>query len=171
MSRETCSAIRALKTNRFDIVPRDLIRIVEDSPPLANYCRSLTAQTGGVQTHLFELSVVDSGLGFAAAWTGRRLVELSDAEEERAVRVCFGRGTTKAGNRFGDGLPHVLRMLRKELGFLRLRTGHISLYADYSRPEQQPEAPKLQRFRPDRDELAPVAGSLLTLVIPLSRRV
>jgi hypothetical protein len=163
-------SIRALKTNRFGIVPADLMRIVEDSPPLAKYCASLTAQAGGVQTHLFELSVLDSGPGFAAAWTGRPLDELSDAEEECAVRECFGRGSTKGGSRFGEGLPHVLRMLRRERGFLRLRTGRISLFADYSHPEEPLEAPALQRFRPERDELAPVAGSLLTLIIPLRRR-
>jgi hypothetical protein len=168
------TSIRALKTNHFGIVPAELLRIVEDVPPIASYCRSLTAQAGGVQTHLFELSVFDSGPGFAATWTGRSLEELSDAEEECAVRHCFGRGSTKRGkgeSRFGEGLPHVMRMLQKERGFLRLRTGRISLFADYSRPNQPTEASALQRFRPDGDEFARVAGSLLTLMVPMSRRV
>jgi hypothetical protein len=169
------TSIRALKTNHIGIIPGELVRLVEDSAPIANYCRSLTAQAGGVQTHLFELSILDSGPGFAATWTGKPLENLSDTEEERAVRDCFGRGSTKRGStkgesRFGEGLPHVMRMLRKERGFLRLRTGRISLFADYSRPDQPAEASALQRFRPDGNKLARVAGSLLTLIIPMSRR-
>lgn len=164
------TSIRALKTNHFGIVPADIVRIVGDTLPLANYCRSLTAGAGGVQTHLFELSILDSGSGFAATWTGKPLNALSDAEEEKAVRECFGRTSTKGGSRFGEGLPHVLRILRRARGFLRLRTGRLSLFADYSSPEQTAEGSAIQRFRPDGDALAPVAGSLLTILIPMSRR-
>src|SRR3546814_12046094 len=83
------------------------------------------------QIHLFELSILDSGPGFASTWTKTSLAQLSDNEEETAVRACFGTGSAKGQDRFGEGLPHVLRVLRRQGGFLRLRTGGQSFYLDW----------------------------------------
>ena len=162
-------SVRAIRTNHFSIMPDDLQRMVQEYGPLADYCSSLVPPEGGLQTRFFELSVLDSGPGFACSWTKRPLEELTDNEEEAATRECFERGSAKGQNRFGEGLPHVLRLLAKERGFLRLRTGRITLFADYSNPVPQAETGLLRRFVPDGDSAAPVAGSLLSLIIPLRR--
>jgi hypothetical protein len=93
-------------------------------------------------------------------------------EEEHAVRQCFGSGTSKNHDRFGQGLLHVTRVLRAEGGFLRLRTGRLSLYVDYSAQDAGADASHaLRRWLPeDGEPLAPVAGSLLTVMLPMKRR-
>lgn len=163
-------SIRAIKTNHHAITPEGMQRIVEEFEPLANYCDTLAPPEGGHQTHLFELSVLDSGPGFASTWTGLPIEELSLEQEETAVRECFGRGSAKGESRFGEGLPHVLRLLKRQQGFLRLRTGRLSLYADFSELGDADNAGLLRRYHAgDTPELAPVSGSLLTILIPMRR--
>ncbi len=163
------TSIRAIKTNRVDIEPGVLVRILEDFPPLAEYCQSLSPD-GGVQTHFFELSVIDSGPGFASTWTNKPLNNLSYEEEEQAVRQCFGHGSAKQRDRFGEGLPHVLRILEQEKGFLKLRTGRLSFYINYAKSNTKKNSDLLQLYTPKGDKLAPVSGSLLTIILPLRGR-
>ncbi|HAT2491894.1 TPA: hypothetical protein I8220_004511 [Aeromonas hydrophila] len=162
-------SIRAIKTVHHAIKPETLAQIVADYPPLAHYCRSLEPAEDAAQTHLFELSILDSGPGFAVSRAGKTLVELSSEEEEAAVRDCFTTFSAKGGSRFGQGLPHVLRVLRQERGFLRLRTGRLSIHADFSDTNEGEGPEALQVFRPEGGVLAPVAGSLLTVLLPLRR--
>ena len=162
-------SIRAIKTVHHAVVPDRLVQIVADYPPLANYCQSLEAAEGAAQTHLFELSVLDSGPGFAVSRTGRRLADIAPDEEEAAVRDCFTTFSAKGGLRFGQGLPHVLRVLRHERGFLRLRTGRLSMHADFSVGDAGEGPAALQVFRSADGPPAPVAGSLLTVLLPLRR--
>lgn len=163
------TSIRAIKTLHHAIKPGKLVQIVADYPPLAHYCRSLEAAEGASQTHLFELSILDSGPGFAVSKARRTLAELDLAEEEAAVRDCFTTFSSKGGSRFGQGLPHVLRVLRQERGFLRLRTGRLSIHADFSDANAGEDPETLQVFHPTDGCLAPVAGSLLTILLPLRR--
>ncbi|HZV06027.1 MAG TPA: hypothetical protein VE999_13195 [Gemmataceae bacterium] len=153
-------SIRALKTTHLGLTPADLLHMVEEFEPLARYCQTLRPPQGATQVHLFELSVLDSGPGFATTWTGRSLDLLSEDEEELAVRECFGRGSAKGQDRFGEGLPHVIRVLRRQQGFLRLRTGRLSFFADFSSAGRAVEGSQvLQRWRnADLSPLAPVAG-------------
>lgn len=164
-------SIRALKTTHLGVTPADLLRMVEEFEPLARYCETLRPAQGAMQVHLFELSVLDSGPGFAATWTGRPLEHLSEDEEELAVRECFGRGSAKGQDRFGEGLPHVIRVLRRQRGFLRLRTGRLSFFADFTGTGGPVEGSQiLQRWHnADSAPLATVAGSLLTIIVPLRR--
>lgn len=162
-------SIRAIKTVHHAIEPERLVQIVADYPPLAHYCQSLEPAEGAVQTHLFELSILDSGPGFAVSRTGRGLLEIDLEEEEAAVRDCFTTFSAKGGSRFGQGLPHVLRVLREERGFLRLRTGRLSIHADFSDGNAEDGPAALRVFRPENEPLAPVAGSLLTVLLPLRR--
>ncbi|MFC3227053.1 hypothetical protein ACFOGJ_07425 [Marinibaculum pumilum] len=162
-------SIRAIKTNHHAIEPEKMARIVGEYKPLAKYCNTLTVPKGAIYTHLFELSILDSGPGFAVTWTGRSLKELSLDDEEAAVKACFGRGSAKGRSRFGEGLPHVMRLLGSQKGFLRLRTGRMSFYIDFSEEEQAAEVALRRHEQADLDFLAPVAGSLLTILIPIRR--
>ena len=162
-------SIRAIKTNHHAMAPDQLARIVGEYAPLANYCDALSVPQGAVYTHLFELSVLDSGPGFAATWTGSALQELSIVEEESAVRACFGRGSAKGQSRFGEGLPHVLRLLRRQKGFLRLRTGRLSFFIDFSDAAHAADGALRRYEQADLAALSPVAGSLLTILIPMQR--
>jgi hypothetical protein len=164
-------SIRAIKTNHHALLPGNLDSIVGDFPPLAGYCSSLVPPTGGAQVQLFELSVLDSGPGFAATWRKRSYEDMDLTEEEEATRACFGRGSAKGQGRFGEGLPHVLRLLRLQQGFLRLRTGRLSFFIDFSRDIQEgTEAEALERFElQSGPNIALAAGSLLSILIPMRR--
>lgn len=163
-------SIRAVKTNHHAIEPGALGRVVEGFEPLATYCGSLRPPQAAAQIHLFELSILDSGPGFAVTWTGLPLDQLSHDEEERAVRACFGRGSAKRQSHFGEGLPHVLRLLNRQGGFLRLRTGRLSFYIDFSAQDTADGTAELCRHAADdAAALAPASGSLLTLLIPMRR--
>ncbi|GGF50510.1 hypothetical protein GCM10011611_66220 [Aliidongia dinghuensis] len=163
-------SIRAVKTKHHAMSPEGLARIVEGFRPLADYCRSLVPPEGNAQTHFFELSILDSGPGFAVTWLSKPLEHITLDQEEDAVRACFGRGSSKTDSHFGEGLPHVIRLLRRQRGFLRLRTGRLSLYADFSTPTETENEVWLQRYDPpDQHALAPVSGSLLTVLLPMRR--
>lgn len=162
-------SIRAIKTNHHAMVPEQMAQVVGGYSPLAEYCSKLPVHEGAAYTHLFELSVLDSGPGFASTWTRKPVEALSIDDEERAVIRCFGEGSAKRSDRFGQGLPHVLRLLSAKSGFLRLRTGRLSFYIDFSRRDHaSPEA--LRRFNPTGSpDLASVSGSLLTVLLPMRR--
>lgn len=165
-------SIRLIKTNHWSLSPASLGEIASEFHPLSRYVTSLTPPAGAAHAHLFELSVMDSGPGFACSWTGQPLESMTLAEEERAVRQCFSDGTSKTHDRFGQGLLHVTRVLRAERGFLRLRTGRLSMYVDYSDAAADSDSvTELRNWLPENGEaLAPVAGSLLTVMLPMRRR-
>ncbi len=165
-------SIRAIKTNHHALLPERLESIVGEFPPLAGYCASLTAPAGAAQVQLFELSVLDSGPGFAATWSRRSYEQMDLAEEEVATRACFGRGSAKGQDRFGEGLPHVLRLLRRQKGFLRLRSGRLSFFIDFSKDVLSgSDSEALERFDwPGGQKMARAAGSLLSILIPLRRQ-
>ena len=162
-------SVRALSARHHAATPEIFSRIVGEFAPLQAYCETLEHPADAAHAHLFELSVMDAGPGFAVSWTGRDLGSLTLDEEERAVRECFGTGSVKGSDQFGQGLPHVLRMLQRQGGFLRLRTGRHSFFVDYStRTSLDGEA--LQRHDPVAGRAwAAVAGSLITILIPMRR--
>jgi len=164
-------SIRAIKTAHLSPAADDLERIVGDFEPLATYCAGLRPRPGGNQVHLFEFSILDSGPGFAQSWTKRPLADLNAEEEETAVKECFGQGSAKPYRHAGQGLPHVIRLLRKEGGFLRLRTGRLSLFADFSQPADLEDADvRLEKWNPpDGGPLTAAAGTLITILIPMRR--
>lgn len=162
-------SIRALSAKHHSGSPDDFARITQGFEPLQAYCRSLEPPPEASQAHLFELSVIDAGPGFASSWTHKPTDTLTLGEEEQAVRDCFGGGSTKRAERFGQGLPHVLRLLERQKGFLRLRTGRMSFFVDFT-SENPIDGHALQRHDPPEGEGWPlVVGSLLTLLIPMRR--
>jgi hypothetical protein len=164
-------SIRAIKTSHLSPATDDLERIVGDFEPLVRYCAGLRPPPGGRQLHLFEFSILDSGHGFAQSWTKRPLTDLNAEEEETAVKECFGQGSAKPYRHAGQGLPHVIRLLRQERGFLRLRTGRLSLFADFSQQVGLEDADaRLEKWNaPDGVPLATAAGTLITILIPMRR--
>ncbi|MNH76580.1 hypothetical protein D3C73_288550 [compost metagenome] len=162
-------SVRVLSAKHHSSSPDDFDRITQGFGPLQSYCRSLEPPSGGTHAHLFELSVIDAGPGFASSWTRTSTETLTLKEEEKAVRDCFGVGSTKGAERFGQGLPHVLRLLERQKGFLRLRTGRLSFFVDFA-SENPMDGRSLQRHDPpDGQGWSLVAGSLLTLLVPMRR--
>lgn len=75
---------------------------------------------------ILNISVVDSGPGFARRWTSKPISELTLEEEIEAIEACFTKNRTTSNNHAsGSGLAHVMRDIKKLKGLLTLRTGRI----------------------------------------------
>jgi hypothetical protein len=131
---------------------------------------------------LLELSIFDSGPGFAATFLKDRFKNASTQEQFDAVLGCFqtGKSSTSDESR-GYGLWKVLRDLRAMKGLIRVRTNKVNVYRDFARYEDM-------WIKKDNDIVAPeerlldwkrgltskidegypdVQGSYLSVLIPL----
>jgi hypothetical protein len=161
-------SFRLFQAATISVDPESLIGTSKEFPPLADYFRDFGAAKGGHQARFFVLSVLDSGPGFASTWTGKPLEGLTLEAELQATIDCFSKGSRKGQDRFGQGLPLLRTVLKRRRGFLRLRTGRQSLYyrAADDNDTISGSIPLLSSRTEADPELAPVAGTLLTLILP-----
>lgn len=161
-------SVRGIHARRQSISRTGLARMVEASRPLADYCDRLYPRENRRDIQLLEISVFDAGPGYAAHWLGRPLADIDRDEELAAIRTCFGKhASRKTNSAAGMGLCTVVDILRRRGGFLRLRTGRHSLFADLvgERDLAYGEPPDLRPWQEHR--LAPASGTLFTFLLPL----
>lgn len=167
------SSCRGFQLRVLEAADRPLIDAAAGYEPLARYIDQLP-QLEQAHRQLLEISVFDSGPGFAQQMTKTPLEGISVAREREAVEYCFEKGaTTKSHTRYGQGLPQVISLLRERHGFLRLRTGRLSLSRDLSleRGWDRQRIPQFESWAPaNRDSLAPAQGACLTVLMPLQGR-
>jgi hypothetical protein len=93
-------------------------------------------QPGARNAQYLDISVFDSGSGLAQTWLGRKgrltdgiLIDGVSLEEEfEAVLDCLRKGgTTKSGNASGNGLYRIMEVVRHAGGFIRIRSGRLSV--------------------------------------------
>jgi hypothetical protein len=139
--------------------------------PLRDYVGQLKEKFG--RASIFEISIFDAGSGLARHWRRQELnISTSLADEYEAIQNCLEKHSTTTGDsRRGFGLHDVMRTVEKADGFLRVRTGRLSLYRNFFAG-----APKLdiRTYLWDWNNKAPkyslqsdVAGTLLSVFIPL----
>jgi hypothetical protein len=114
-----------------------------------------------------QLSFFDSGPGFASRATGRATEELTRDEERAALLNCLRKNvTTKREAGAGGGLPAVLSELKQIGGLLRIRSGRHAVFNVFDRGEDR----DLFEFSDwTGDQLAPVTGAVISLVVPLRK--
>jgi hypothetical protein len=165
-------SLRGIHARRHAIEPATLAEIVGSFEPLAEWARRLPRpRPDSRDAQMLELSVFDSGPGFAARWSGRPLDLIEPPEELDAIVNCFSKhGSSKARSAAGLGLCNLVDLLRAKGGFLRLRTGRRSLYADLSRERDRAygDPPDLRAWTTGAGYPARVAGTLVTLLLPLA---
>lgn len=165
-------SVRGIQARLHSLEPADFHSIVSDFDPLNEFIECQKPDEGFKKINLMELSIFDSGVGFAETWTRRKTSKMTFADERDAVIECFSRKTSKIYKGYGQGLPHVRELLTSMGGFIRLRTGRQSIYYDFSK--QADDMPELDlkdwKGSKESDQLARVAGSLITLLIPLRRK-
>lgn len=165
-------SIRGFQARRHGLLPAALLNVAEGAQPLLDYFQTLQPDAGRRQVQLLELSVFDSGPGYAAQWLGQAPADIPVEQERAAVLECFEKHSSrKNASSAGLGLSNVIAILRKHRGFLRLRTGRQSLFANLA-DEADVEfgaAPLLRSFR-DGPRPALATGTLLTLLLPLARK-
>lgn len=147
-------------------------------PPLQEYLASVIARPRrAARAKLLEISVFDSGPGYAARAAGRPIDEDVPLEREyELVRNCLLRNvSTRMQDGAGIGLPRMLSRLKGRGGFVRLRTGRLSLFrsfagehesslvdADYDLEDAGAAAAGFTRH-------PPAAGAVVTLLFPIGR--
>jgi len=165
-------------------IDRDVMaRAAEGHEVLKSYFLERAASLGISKHDQFaELSVFDSGVGLAQTWLRsksglhRPIVEagVSVDVELEAVDACLTKGATTKVNRLaGIGLFRILKLTGALGGFVRIRTGRLSLARAFSRPVMfKPEDVWMvdaeDGGKPSGDR-AWAEGTVLTLVLPLDR--
>lgn len=164
-------ALRGIHARRHEKTREELEQLAQGTPAIAPFFASLQAHAGRKKFRFVEFSVFDSGPGLAARWTKEQPGSLTDERELSAIAECFEhRKTTKLTSGRGVGLPLVIAALKKRRGFLRLRTGRQSLFADFSdqRDLEFGSAPRFSHFS-TRRTMALASGTLITFILPLDR--
>lgn len=142
----------------------------EQDAPVADFVGKHLAQTesGG----MLELSVFDGGPGLVRRSLGNNdLASLSRADERAACLACFDKHITSSGMPHrGIGLYASMRELSTLGGFLRLRTGRMSLYRNFHDEPFQEGAPASFTDWPIHNghSNAEVVGTVLTFILPVT---
>lgn len=164
-------SLRGIQARRHAIAQNKLVELTVASPPLAEFCSRLRPpRSRNRDVQLIEISVVDSGPGYAAAMGKRPAADLTIQDEADLVRQCFLKhATSKDRSRSGLGLCNVVDILREHGGFLRLRTGRQSLYADLGLEagSHYGTLPDLRDWPIEGGQTPHVSGSLMTILLPL----
>lgn len=141
----------------------------EQDAPLADFLAKHLDQTGS--GGVLELSVFDGGPGLVRRSQGTSdLTSLSLADERAACLACFDKHNTSSGMPHrGVGLYASMRELHRLGGFLRLRTGRMSLYRSFHDDPFQEGAPASLNDWPIQagQENADVVGTVLTFILPI----
>ncbi len=147
------------------------LRFSSDYTPLKDYFSQFKVQDSNHTRSFFELSVFDSGVGFAPSWLKLPIESILPRAELSAIRSCFEPNqTSKTRSGYGIGLPKVLESLIQLSGFLRLRTGRFSVVFSFAGGGNK-VATAFDELESNLAEsiLSPVEGALLTILFPLRR--
>lgn len=113
-----------------------------------------------------HISFFDSGPGLASRISGKSVSDMTLAEERSYLMQCLrSRQSSKGVDAAGGGLPAVLAELKKIGGLIRIRTGRLCIYNQFLEDDLHRDILDFRDW--DSTELAPVAGAVLTIMIPL----
>ena len=176
--------VRTIYTQGIRLTEDGVQGIVGDQPRLSAYLQSITQQydTEG-QRRFVEIGIVDSGLGYCGRWLADNQDEKADkifslADEFSVFKRCFTfRETSTYKDNKGNGLPVVMDRLTQLHGFMRIRSGRLSLYRDFvESPYKHGETCEFSDWTTGQfgDELltpmSKVAGVAITLLIPVEAK-
>lgn len=167
-------AVRLIYTQGINLSAEAAARMVKASPALAKYVESAPSKA-----RYIEVGIVDSGLGYYGRWTSDRPHEKAEApsieDEYVTFRKCFSfrQGSTGRQEK-GNGLPVVMQRLTELGGFMRIRSGRLSLYRDFIKePYIDDETcgffdwESNGRADVNITEMSSVEGTAITLLVPL----
>lgn len=159
---------RILQASFTGILPENLRQATEGYEPLEMYIRKFQPTNGKKQLTFLSFSVLDSGPGFAQTITSTPIDKLDRNEELEATLSCFTTKSRRKRLEYGKGLQIVREYLQRKRGFLRVRTGRVSLFYDGCL-DVDLEAPiPLENWTNNEDDqVAHVEGALLTMHLPI----
>lgn len=155
-----------------DATTNEAIGSFDDVPHRLYYQKALLNSTASKSLSFIELSVFDCGPGIAKRWLAHvdpneRIENISIEIEEKLVRETFELGkTSKSIHGTGVGLDTVVKSLVRLKALLRLRTGRLCLYQDFSSGAGSVFEPR--HWLNDRKMLPRTEGTSFSILIPLS---
>jgi hypothetical protein len=110
----------------------NFIEYANDHKGLESYYNAALKPT---DNFILEISVFDSGPGMVKRFLGSNWNEsVTTLEEVDTIKRCLIKGVTSVTNFTGEfkgyGLHNVLQTLNIQKGFLKIRSGNVSLYRD-----------------------------------------
>lgn len=146
---------------------------------LKTYYESALIDSG--QSFILEISIFDSGPGLVKRflnekWSSEQLIQ----EDVDTIRKCLIKGQSSVTNNEtknkGFGLDEVLKLLDQKKGFLKIRTGRVSVYRDLIISPYKPTTTHseielydwIKCSYSNYSEMANVEGTLITLAYPLN---
>ncbi len=146
-----------------------------DTLPIAlrTYVSRLTA-TPPSELRFLVIGVIDGGVGLPARFAGRHFTSTETKSEFATVLQCFEKHATATGREGrGIGLTSVVALLRALRAFVRIRTGRLHLYQDFSRTADASASDSplnlydWNTLSPSISSSAQVTGTLYEIFIPL----
>ncbi len=158
--------------------------ITQQQPILSSYVTSLEDKLDIQGNRRFlELAMIDSGLGYCERWLADHPAdafpaELSPEGEYAIFRKCFTfRETSTSQDNKGNGLPAVMDRLTKLNGFMRVRSGRLSLYRNFvTSPYTEEDSCTFYDWSTQKlasesiSEMKKVSGVAISLLIPLEQK-
>jgi len=167
--------------SRFYKLENKNIPAYTNSNGLAKYFSEISLRNSSKYRFItfLEVSIFDSGSGLAQRYSGKGLSEMSLEQEYKFLIDCLMKHKTShkelgVVKGRGIGLHTIMELLDKKKGYLRIRSGRMSLYRDflkfpfYISPKDPPNYALLDI---DSDSSKPVLrakteGTLITIIIP-----
>lgn len=175
-------AVRVIYTNAINMATEDAESSLRTDPVLQAYTSSKN-QKFEDRSRYVEISIIDAGLGYCGRWLAdypeeNKPESLSIHKEYEVFKNCFTfRQTSSGDGNKGLGLPVVMERLTKLKGFMRVRSGRLSLYRDFI--ESPYEINSSCDFfdwttrlsaQTNSTTMPSVAGVAITLLIPLGAK-
>jgi len=171
-------SIRGIIVNRRAWNFEKVDSIVKDVPPLRQFTSDMQARSHDEFIRCLEISVFDSGVGLAKHWMREKWSNATTPQQElQACEDCLQRWASSTDRPHkGAGLHEVATMLSRLQGFMRLRTGRLSLFRNFmTNPVHEESMEPVRLFDWSTEAriptaMAPVAGTLFTLIIPVASK-
>lgn len=101
--------------------------------PVEWYIQEILNNKSSKISGFLELSVFDMGPGLASKWLSKSELDCGAKEQYKAVISCLTKGNSSTQNSGrGFGLWNVLQALKKQKGFIRIRTNNVHAYRQYA---------------------------------------
>lgn len=168
---EISSGVRGLFI-RLITVPKTTAtaeRVFPEAPPYLHLTLDAwNRHFSGRTLHFIEVTVFDSGPGYASRITRSSLGALTEERERASTISCFRARVTSTDTRGrGMGLPEVLRIVAANSGVLRIRTGRTCLYASHHDRVTNSDLTSRLAFWPHRPSILPILdGTIISVLIP-----
>jgi hypothetical protein len=171
-------SVRGILAAFHSINGTNMQKISGEFLPLQEYFNARRTLSGD-QQNFFELSIFDSGPGLASRLASRlKGISINDTtpiqdEYDLTIRCFLEHTTSRTEQGKGKGLYRTLELITKSKGFLRLRTGRVSLFKSFQNIVQgenddaELELLDAKNLNTVASKFSPVAGTVVTILIPI----